>query len=131
MSISKLNQSLGNNNVGFTSVKEQLKETMPAPKPAEPVAETENQEVEAKPVEKAKEEKKTATKRKKPMERTKSARGKKSRFTRAEKKTVTKSFSIGRYVVGPLEQEADEMEMSVSQLLTDILSERYYGKTIR
>lgn len=127
MSISKLNQSLGNNNVGFTSVKEQLKETMPAPKPAE----TENQEVEAKPVEKAKEEKKTATKRKKPMERTKSARGKKSRFTRAEKKTVTKSFSIGRYVVGPLEQEADEMEMSVSQLLTDILSERYYGKTIR
>lgn len=114
MSFSKISNDLKDSDTGFTSVKEQLKETMSVSQP-----------------EKAEPAEKQAPKEKKPVAKRASKKKGKSRFSREQKKTVTKSFSIGRYVVEPLEQEADDEEMSVSQLLTDILSERYFGETFR
>ena len=117
MSFSKISKDL--NGTGFTSVKDQLKETMSAPAP---------QPEKDKTVEKEAPE---AKKEEKPVAKRPGRKKRKSRFSREQKKTVTKSFSIGRYVIEPLEQEADDEEMSGSQLLTDILSERYFGDTFR
>lgn len=117
MSFSKISKDLKDSDTGFTSVKEQLKETMSVSQPEKS--------------EKIEPAEKQAPKEKKPVAKRSSKKKGKSRFTREQKKTVTKSFSVGRYVIEPLEQEADDEEMSVSQLLTDILSERYFGETFR
>lgn len=117
MSFSKISKDLKDSDTGFTSVKEQLKETMSVSQPEKS--------------EKAEQAEKQAPKEKKPVAKRPGRKNRKSRFSREQKKTVTKSFSVGRYVIEPLEQEADDQEISVSQLLTDILSERYFGETFR
>lgn len=101
MSFSKLNQNLDTGN-SFTSKKEQLKQTLTDDTPeVMPVTEV-------------------------VQEKNPNASFKPSR---EDKKTVSKSFTLQKYVMRELEHEAEREGMSVSKLLTDILSERYFGRT--